>query len=220
LGDDLYSDYNTCKAVLDAEYHFIFTCKEASHPWLSETVRNSFLEERRKREWNGRTYLVYTCRWVNGVPIRYEENESKTLMVNYFEMSIWNENLRKMTFFNSWVTDKVVTTDNVKHLVDCARARWKIENEHNNVLKNHGYNLEHNFGHGEEHANEIYCVLNLLAFLMHGLMQLLDEDYQKARASFRRREAFFEALRFSFRRFLHKSWEDFMIFIPGDEPDG
>jgi hypothetical protein len=63
-------------------------------------------------------------------------------------------------------------------------------------------------------------VLNLLAFMMHGMLQLLDEDYQKARAAFGRRDEFFSALRFAFRRFLHNSWEDFMIFVLGDEPDG
>ena len=30
------------------------------------------------------------------------------------------------------------------------RARWKSENETNNVLKTKGYHLEHNFGHGKE----------------------------------------------------------------------
>ena len=35
--------------------------------------------------------MVYTCRWVNGVPIRYGEKEEQALKVNWFEMSIWNE---------------------------------------------------------------------------------------------------------------------------------
>jgi hypothetical protein len=81
-------------------------------------------------------------------------------------------------------------------------------------------NLEHNFGHGKNHACEIYAVLNLPGFLMHGPMLLLEEEYQKTRASFGRRETFFEALRFSFRRFPHESWEEFLIFVLGDEPDG
>jgi hypothetical protein len=68
---------------------------------------------------------------------------------------------------------------------------WKIENEHNNVLKNHGYNLEHNFGHGEEHASEMYCLLNLLAFLFHGILSLADGDYRQARANMGRRTEFF-----------------------------
>jgi hypothetical protein len=49
LGDDLYSDYPTCKAILEPGMHFIFTCKEASHPWLTETVQNSYLEERTRK---------------------------------------------------------------------------------------------------------------------------------------------------------------------------
>jgi hypothetical protein len=55
---------------------------------------------------------------------------------------------------------------------------------------------------------------------MHGLMLLLEEEYQKTRGSYGRWETFFAALRFSFRRFLHASWEEFLIFVLGDEPDG
>jgi hypothetical protein len=46
------------------------------------------------------------------------------------------------------------------------------------VLKNHGYNLEHNFGHGEKHASEKFCLLNLVAFLFHTLLFLGDEQYR------------------------------------------
>jgi hypothetical protein len=59
--------------------------------------------------------------------------------------------------------------------------------------------------------------LNLLAFQIHRILALIDEDYKKARDSFGRRDAFFNAMRFST---LHESWQDFMIFIIGDEPDG
>jgi hypothetical protein len=63
-------------------------------------------------------------------------------------------------------------------------------------------------------------VLNLLGFLLHGLMLLAEEDYQKIWAAFGRRETFFEALRFSFRRFLYESWEEFLSFVLGDELGG
>jgi hypothetical protein len=35
LGDDLYANHNTCKAVLDKGLSFIFTCKDDSHPWIA-----------------------------------------------------------------------------------------------------------------------------------------------------------------------------------------
>jgi hypothetical protein len=37
LGDDLCSNYPFCKEALEHGYSFIFTCKEYSHPWLTET---------------------------------------------------------------------------------------------------------------------------------------------------------------------------------------
>ena len=42
----------------------------------------------------------------------------------------------------AWVTDLVPTTDNIVQLVRAARARWKIENEAFNTLKNQGYHLK------------------------------------------------------------------------------
>jgi hypothetical protein len=52
--------------------------------------------------------------------------------------------------------EKPIIDKNVAYLADCDRARWKIENERRNVLKNCGYNLEHNFGHGSSHAADIF----------------------------------------------------------------
>jgi hypothetical protein len=152
---------------------------------------------------------------VNGAPLRYEEREHDELAVNYFEMSIWNEEKGKRTFFNSWVTNKEVTAENVKHLADCGRARWKIENEHNNVLKNHGYNLKHNFGHGENHASEVFCLLNLPAFLFHTILGCCDEDYRRTMAGERRLDGFFNIQRTALRLAPHWSWRDFMWYATG-----
>jgi hypothetical protein len=83
--------------------------------------------------------------------------EGEKLPVNYIYFETYNREMDKIVYRNSWITDKSVTKEDVKLLAECARARWKIENENNNVLKNYGYHLEHNFGHGENHACEIYC---------------------------------------------------------------
>ena len=44
------------------------------------------------------------------------------------------------------------------------RARWKIENETFNTLKNQGYHFEHNYGHGEQHLSVVFAMLMMLAF--------------------------------------------------------
>jgi hypothetical protein len=102
LGDDVYSHYPFCKEVLERGYSFIFTCTDDSHPWLTETIKNSYLEEPSSRKWNGRHHLVYTCQWLNGVEIR---DDMQTLLVNYLSLSIWNEKQNKRTFYNTWITN-------------------------------------------------------------------------------------------------------------------
>src|SRR4051794_41882555 len=56
----------------------------------------------------------------------------------------------EVTYRNSFITDLPVIRETVAELAACGRARWKIENESFNVLKNRGYHLEHNFGTGKE----------------------------------------------------------------------
>ena len=55
----------------------------------------------------------------------------------------------------------------------CARSRWKIENETFNTLKNQGYELEHNFGHGHQHLPTVLMLLLLLAFLIRSVAEEL-----------------------------------------------
>jgi hypothetical protein len=52
------------------------------------------------------------------------------------------------------------------------RARWKIENETFNTLKNQGYNFEHNYGHGEQHLSVVFATIMMLAFLVDQTQQL------------------------------------------------
>ena len=217
LGDDLYSDYPTCTAILGKGLHFLFTCKGDSHKWLYDSIDDGCMERKTVRLWTGRQHLEYRYQWYNGVEIR---QELPTLKVNYLMLQIWNEEMGKITYLNSWVTDLEIDEKNVVEMAECARARWKIENEHNNVLKNRGYHLEHNFGHGKEHACEIFVILNLLAFQMHGIMLLLDQEYQKARKGTRRRDEFFAGMRFIFNRVLFETWEEFICFIAQDDDPG
>jgi len=65
-----------------------------------------------------------------------------------------------------------VTQRNVYKLMRGGRARWKIENETCNTLKNQGYNFEHNYGHGEQNLSVVFATLMMLAFLVDQTQQL------------------------------------------------
>jgi hypothetical protein len=215
LGDDLYSNKPFCEEVRGNGFNFIFTCKEATHPWLFETIRDSEIHEIRDIKWDAskKRHVKYTWKYLNGVPIRYDERNP--FLVNYLSLEIRPEGSEKPTYFNSWVTNWPITDLNVAYLALCGRTRWKTENEHNNVLKHRGYNLEHNFGHGKEHAADIFFLLNLLAFQFHTILEYCDIEYSLTVATFCARVAFFEALRVLIRRRYFASWDEFLRYVRG-----
>jgi hypothetical protein len=60
-----------------------------------------------------------------------------------------------------------------------ARARWHIENETFNTLKNVGYRFEHNYGHGQLHLSTTYAYLMLLAFYVDQIVQACCHNFKK-----------------------------------------
>jgi hypothetical protein len=217
LGDDLYSNRPFCEKITGMGWSFIFTCKKESHKWLHETVENSFVREVRDVKWDRRKkkHVVYTWKYINDVPIRYDERAP--FLVNYVNFEMKTEGAAKPSYTNSWITNKAVNDMNVAYLSECGRARWKIENEHNNVLKNRGYNLQHNFGHGSNHAADIFFLLNLLAFQFHTILEYCDLEYQLTYSTFSVRVAFFEALRVLIRRRYFGSWAGFLTYVRGKD---
>jgi len=100
-------------------------------------------------------------------------------------VSVTREADGESLYFNSWITNHSLTPQRVIQVVAAGRGRWKTENENHNVLKTRGYHLEHNFGQGQRHLATVLLTLNLLAFLFHTVLQLVDERYQRARLQLR-----------------------------------
>ena len=163
-------------------------------------MRRGKLLERKTVKGNNRRYLY---EWVNVMGLN---GSADSPTVSYMELRIY-DNKGKMTRHFSWVSDIEITEQNVEKLVRGARARWKIENEGFNTLKNHGYHLEHNFGHGKKYLSEAFFVLNILAFFMHQIFELVDELYGQARAGFSARIEYWNAIRAMFRLFIFASWD-------------
>ena len=102
------------------------------------------------------------------------------IQVNYLEYQQVDLRSGKTVYANSWITDIPITRDNVQELVAVGRSRWKIENETFNTLKNQGYHLEHNYGHGKKYLATNFAILTLLAFLVDQITQALDHAFQQA----------------------------------------
>jgi Transposase DDE domain len=148
--------------------HYILGVKEGDHAYLfkqvaaAETAGCVTEYERHDRA----ASLVHRFRFVNDVPLNEAHTDVRVNVIEYWEIG-----KDKVQHF-SWVTDLRVTKRNVYHLMRGGRARWKIENETFNTLKNQGYNFEHNYGHGEQNLSVVFATLMMLAFLVDQTQQL------------------------------------------------
>jgi hypothetical protein len=214
LGDDLFSRQPFIQTLRAKHLHFILVCKPDSHPALYEMVAfleaNGVLSHYQKRHWNGRFGELYTYRYASQLPLR---GDQETLVVNWCELTITHENTGEQLYQNAFCTDFEVWESTVEAIVRDGRARWKVENENNNVLKTKGYHLEHNFGHGSQYLASLLLSLNLLAFLFHTLLDLLDEQYRLIRQELHTRRRFFQDLETLLRYFLFASWEEVLQFM-------
>jgi Transposase DDE domain len=139
---------------------------------------------------------------MDAVPLR---DGKDAMVVNWLEIEIVDPT-GKVTYRNSFVTDLPVNQGNVAELAACGRSRWKIENETFNTLKTKGYNLEHNFGHGREHLSALLATMNLIAFAMHTVADLVDAAWKAARKAVGTRKRFFEELRVITTYLVFPSW--------------
>ena len=214
LGDDLYAHQPFCRQVLLHGFHFLFTCKPSSHAHLSGWVEGlepgrgrHTLKERVKGQSNHWEHHQY--RWANGVPLTDSED---ALQVNWCELTVTDEQ-GQVLYRNSFITDWEVNAGNVAGLVAAGRARWKIENENNNVLKTKGYHLEHNFGHGQKHLASLLLTMNLLAFGLHTLLEVADGSYRLVRAAVGPRCRFFQHLEALTTYLFFETWERLLDFM-------
>jgi superfamily I DNA/RNA helicase len=147
--------------------------------------------------------------FLNGVPLR---DGKDALEVNWCKIITKNES-GKVVYKNAFATNFEITENNVIEIVTDGRARWKIENENNNVLKTKGYHLEHNFGHGKKNLSALLMTFNLLAFLFHTVLDLMDEKYKLIRKTLPTRKTFFQDIRALTRYIWFDSWNQLMIFM-------
>ena len=172
--DGLSSNAPHIETLHDYGCHYILGVKEGDHGYLFAQVQAAEQAGRVSHyERHDRAAgIVHRFRFINDMPL----NESRSdVRVNFIEY--WEVRQDQVQYF-SWVTDFRVHKDNVYKLMRGGRARWKIENETFNTLKNQGYNFDHNYGHGEQNLSVVLATLMMLAFLV-------DQTQQRCCALFR-----------------------------------
>ncbi|MDD1422743.1 ISNCY family transposase [Dolichospermum sp. ST_sed1] len=210
LGDDLYSKQSICEITIEEGFNFIFVSKPDSHKTMYEIIEGAEgIKTLIIRRWTGKRREIDTYRFINQIPLC---DAAKALEVNWCEITTILED-ETVIYKNSFVTNHEITEENVIEIVMAGRARWKIENENNNILKNKGYNLEHNFGHGKKYLSSLLLTFNLLAFLFHTALDMFDKKYKMLRKKLPSRKTFFDDIRALTRYICFDSWENLLNFM-------
>ena len=213
MGDDLYANQPFLSLVGEAEMNFLCVCKPDSHKYLQESIEShrvcGELETHTSSEWTGKEHRTTRYEWIEDVAIRGTED---AMLVGWVSVVVTGEDGRRI-YRNSFITNHPLSEETVVDIVAAGRARWKIENEDINTLKTKGYHLEHNFGHGKEHLCETLATLNILAFLLHTMLDLYDHRYQLLRTTRGRRTRFFQELGMVACYWYHDGWQDLMRFM-------
>lgn len=215
LTDDLHSHQPLCELLLESKLHFVLTCKPESHPALYQELElltkvEGAHQTHTVRRWRKDHYELWRYHWVVQVPIRAG---AKAVRVNWCEVTVVREDSGEQVYYNTWITSHELSTKTIEKVADAGRARWKVENEGFNVLKNRGYKFEHNFGHGHRHLSAVLLTMLLLAFLFHSVLHLTSRLYEALRQAIGARREFFNHLRALTCYLYFPSWDDMLTFM-------
>jgi hypothetical protein len=208
VGDDLYSHEPFVELLLSKRLDYVLVAKPESHKemfqWVEELEKCGGAERGDYTEGVASRRRYFEYRIVNQVPL----NGGLKTYSNFVEVWV-RDSKGKLLYHNSWITNLEVNKENVAQIVEIGRSRWKIENEQFNVQKNHGYELEHNYGHGKKNLSMVFYLLNLLAFIAHIILEIGDRLYKICRGRYSRKEMW-NGLRNFMNKVLVWSWQELL----------
>ena len=187
--------------------HYILGVKEGDHKFLfqfvDQAVENGKVTELTIADEKNED-ITHAFRIVYNVPLNKSNQDRLVTFVEYWEHNAKTDQVQRFC----WITDLEITEENVYLFMRGARARWKIENETFNTLKNQGYHFGHNYGLGKKHLSEIFVLLMMLAFLIDQIMQLCCPLFNAAWEKWKTKRSLWEKVRSKFHEFYIETMED------------
>lgn len=201
--DGLYADSAIIKLLKKLNFPFIITAKDDDLKYLFE-----FYKVTSKREIaikDGKKQQIF--RYANKLPLN---DRHADIEVNVLE---WVEKTKEQEKRFCWITNLTLSDKTVEQIAKGGRARWKIENETFNTLKNQGYQFEHNFGHGNKNLSTVFAYLMFTAFLIDQVQQFCCKYFKVALEKCGSRSRLWQKIRGIFIHYFVDCWEDLFSVI-------
>ncbi|MGC9200300.1 MAG: transposase, partial [Acidobacteriaceae bacterium] len=208
--DALSANAPHLRDLREAHAHYIVGVKPGDHAFLFQHLQS--VDEAGQMQvltlHDPTTGVLHHFRFCNGAPLNESNPDELVNVLQYWEIHPDG----KVQYF-SWITDFFLTEENVWDIMRGGRARWKIENETFNTLKNQGYHLEHNYGHGEQNLSVVLALMMMLAFLVDQVQQACCPLFQAAWKKMNTKRHLWEEIRNRFHAFRFDSMTELLTAL-------
>ncbi|CCB85457.1 transposase [Parachlamydia acanthamoebae UV-7] len=209
--DSLNSTAPHIRMIEEFGLKYILGAKRGDHQFLFEQLETS--KEACYHEIKTQDGYYHQFRFLNGVSLNKSNQDVK---VNILEYRQTDPKGRELNF--SWITNLLISTINAQKIAEGGRARWKIENETFNTLKNLGYNFGHNYGHGKKYLSTVLCLLMMLAFLVDQVQEICCSLFQRCKKFAGTYRNLWETMRALFHYVRLVDWENFYLMLSKQKP--
>lgn len=212
IEDGLSSNAPHINLLIDNKIPYILVAKPGDHKYMYRLIQERI--ERNEAEVHveiidgEKHFFLYT----NQISLN-ESNQD--VLVNYLDYWI-EDGSGKELYRNSWVTDFILSQENILKIAIAGRARWHIENETINTLKTQGYNFGHNYGHGDNNLSLNFSLLMMIAFFIDQTQELVNNLFNAILDRLgNSKTALWDWLRTAFKWVEVDSYEDALLKIAG-----
>lgn len=222
--DALYAVEPVVKLLLKHEYSFIIGVKETNANIFrqlnvgEDNGKTEHLEYSYEIGDKVKKQVIHRYRFVKNVHLKQDPESVRVNVVEFWEEINWEgkrgAESKKCHF--SWITDLDVNRDTVKKIMEGGRARWKIENETFNTLKNQGYYLEHNYGHGKSFLSVNFIMMMFLAFMVDQIQQASCQYFKKAKEMRSSKANVWRHIQSIFNTITDLTWDQVYLFLAGE----
>lgn len=210
LADSLYATTPFINLIQsNSDDNFILRIKKGDHKHLYDCIEKMEPEKHEHTINNGKETLYY--RWYNKLKLNASSSIDVNVLKVYSTKTDRHGN-KNSTIVGVWVTDLDITLESVTEITKAARSRWMIENECFNILKTHGYAIDHSYGHGKKNLSFNFYVLIVLAFTLHQIHELTDRLFQQARTLYISKSKLWHSLLFLFNMMIFDGWVQMMEY--------
>ena len=221
LLDGLYPNADFIKLLERLDIRYIMGAKPGKlKAMFSQFEVNSRFGLTEKHEITGRTgdrkkkKVTHDFEFINGLDLNMSSPEIKVNFLNYSETVAYEDpeqdkkGIGTVVKKFSWVTDIPLAEELVYKFMRAGRGRWKIENETFQTLKKEtGYNLDHNYGHGNKNLCTNLGILTILAFLIDQAQEMGCELFREALEKVGVRRTLWETFKGDFRCMVLDCWK-------------